>query len=229
MVHVMQIVVKILTFFMLALLTACATNEPHKLSDWQPQVQPVAPQPAVYENGSLFQARSISLFEDAKPFRVGDIITIMLAESTKSSKKAATDTKKDEDVSFNVPSILGVTPTHNGNPLLAADIEADRAFKGEGSSSQSNSLSGEITVTVVDILPNGNLIVKGEKWFTLNQGKEYIRIAGIVRPQDVSSNNVVLSTKLADAQIGYSGEGFVQDSNTQGWLAQFFSSKWWPF
>lgn len=210
-------------------LTACATNEPQKLSDWQPQVTPVAPQAPVYENGSLFQARSVSLFEDAKPFRIGDVITIMLSESTKSSKKAATDTKKDEDVSFDVPSILGVTPTHNGNPLLAAQIQAERAFKGEGNSSQSNSLSGEITVTVVEILSNGNLVVKGEKWFTLNQGKEYIRIAGVVRPQDIAANNVVLSTKLADAQIAYSGEGFVADSNTQGWLAQFFSSKWWPF
>lgn len=210
-------------------LASCATNEPQKLSDWQPQVTPVAPQAPVYENGSLFQARSVSLFEDAKPHRIGDVLTIMLSESTKSSKKAATDTKKDEDVVFDVPSVLGVTPTHNGNTLLAADIVAEREFTGEGNSSQSNSLSGEITVTVVEILPNGNLVVKGEKWFTLNQGKEYIRIAGVVRPQDIASNNVVLSTKLADAQIAYSGEGFVHDSNTQGWLAQFFSSKWWPF
>lgn len=221
--------IKLFLILMGVLLAGCATNEPHKLSDWQPQVQPVAPLAPVYENGSLFQARGISLFEDAKPFRVGDVITIMLSESTKSSKKAATDTKKTEDVAFDVPSILGVSPTHNGNTLYAADIQADRSFEGEGNSSQSNSLSGEITVTVVEILPNGNLVVKGEKWFTLNQGKEYIRIAGVVRPQDVSSNNVVLSTKLADAQIAYTGEGFVADSNTQGWLAQFFSSKWWPF
>jgi len=220
---------KVFLILLTLTLASCATNEPHKLSDWQPQVQPVAPQAPVYENGSLFQARGISLFEDAKPFRVGDVITIMLSESTKSSKKAATDTKKDESVAFDVPSIMGVTPTNNGATLLAADIAAAREFKGEGNSSQSNSLSGEITVTVVEILPNGNLVVKGEKWFTLNQGKEYIRIAGVVRPQDVSSNNVVISTKLADAQIAYSGEGFVADSNTQGWLAQFFSSKWWPF
>jgi flagellar L-ring protein precursor FlgH len=219
----------ILLMLIMMNLASCATNEPQKLSDWQPQVHPVAPQAPVYENGSLFQTRSLSLFEDAKPFRVGDVITIMLSESTKSSKKAATDTKKDDDISFDVPSVLGATPMNNGNTLLAADIAAARAFKGEGNSSQSNSLSGEITVTVVEILPNGNLVVKGEKWFTLNQGKEYIRIAGVVRPQDVASNNVVVSTKLADAQIAYSGEGFVHDSNTQGWLSQFFSSKWWPF
>jgi flagellar L-ring protein FlgH len=210
-------------------LAGCATNEPQKLSDWQPQVTPVPPQSPVYENGSLFQARSISLFEDPKPYRIGDVLTIMLSESTKSSKKAATDTKKDESVAFDIPTLLGETPTNNGNTLIAADIIAQREFEGEGNSSQSNSLNGEITVTVVDILSNGNLVVKGEKWFTLNQGREYIRIAGIVRPQDIAANNVVLSTKLADAQIAYSGEGFVADSNTQGWMTQIFSSKWWPF
>jgi len=218
-------------FIMLAviLLTGCAVNEPHKLSDWQPLVQPVAPQAPSYENGSLFQARSISLFEDPKPFRVGDVLTVLLNESTSASKKAATDTKKDDNIQFDVPSIMGVTPTNNGQTLLNADIQPTRKFEGEGNSSQSNSLNGEITVTVVEILQNGNLVVKGEKWFTLNQGKEYIRIAGVIRPQDVSASNTIASTKLADAQIAYSGEGFVADSNTQGWLSQFFSSKWWPF
>lgn len=213
----------------LALLTGCAINEPHKLADWQPLVQPVAPEPPNYENGSLFQTRSISLFEDPKPFRVGDVLTVVLRESTSASKKAATDTTKNDSVTFDVPSIMGVTPTHNGNPLLNVDIQPEREFEGEGNSSQSNSLNGEITVTVVEILQNGNLVVKGEKWFTLNQGKEYIRIAGVIRPQDVSASNTIASTKLADAQIAYSGEGFVHDSNTQGWLTQFFSSKWWPF
>ncbi|HEY9052564.1 MAG TPA: flagellar basal body L-ring protein FlgH, partial [Gammaproteobacteria bacterium] len=141
----------------------------------------------------------------------------------------ATSTKKDDDISIDVPSVFGVTPTHNGNPLLALDMQPSREFEGEGDSSQSNSLNGEITVTVVDILSNGNLVVKGEKWFTLNQGKEYIRIAGVIRPQDVKPDNTIASAKLADAQIAYSGEGFVADSNSQGWFSQFLSSKWWPF
>jgi flagellar L-ring protein precursor FlgH len=81
----------------------------------------------------------------------------------------------------------------------------------------------------VDVLPNNNLVVQGEKWFTLNQGKEYIRIAGVIRPQDVSPNNTLPSSKLADAQIAYSGEGFLADANNQGWFGQFLNSKWWPF
>ena len=209
-------------------LSGCATT-PQELAEFEPLVRPVAQQPPNYENGSLFQARSISLFEDPKPFRVGDILTILLNESTSASKKAATSTKKDDDISIDVPSVFGVTPTHNGNPLLALDMQPSREFEGEGDSSQSNSLNGEITVTVVDILSNGNLVVKGEKWFTLNQGKEYIRIAGVIRPQDVKPDNTIASAKLADAQIAYSGEGFVADSNSQGWFSQFLSSKWWPF
>ena len=112
---------------------------------------------------------------------------------------------------------------------MNADIAPTREFTGEADSSQSNSLSGEITVTVVDILPNNNMVVQGEKWLTLNKGKEYIRIAGVIRPQDVSPENTIESGKLADAQIAYSGEGFLADSNEQGWLTKFFNGKWWPF
>jgi flagellar L-ring protein precursor FlgH len=210
------------------LITGCATV-PQELGEFEPIVRPVAPPAPSYENGSLFQARSISLFEDARPYRVGDILTIVLQESTSASKTAATSTKKDDDISIDVPTIFGVSPTYNGNQLLDLTMSPSREFEGEGDSSQSNSLNGEITVTVVDILSNGNLVVKGEKWFTLNQGKEYIRIAGVIRPQDVQPDNTVTSSKLADAQIAYSGEGFVADSNQQGWFSRFLSSEWWPF
>jgi flagellar L-ring protein precursor FlgH len=211
------------------LLTGCATAPP-ELSEFEPIVRPVAPPKAQYNNGSLFQARSVSLFEDQAPYRIGDILTINLNESTSASKKAATSTKKDDTVSLGTTVLGGRTPTRaNGNEIFGVELSPTREFDGEGDSSQSNSLNGQITVTVVDILPNGNLVVQGEKWFTLNQGKEYIRIAGVIRPQDVAFDNSVTSSKLADAQIAYSGEGFVADSNTQGWLTQFFSSKWWPF
>ena len=210
------------------LLSGCATT-PQELSDFEPIVRPVAPPKPNYENGSLFQPRSLSLFEDPEPHRIGDVLTILLQEQTSASKTAETSASKDDEISFDVPSILGVAPTHNGNTLLSANIAPEREFSGEADSSQSNSLRGEITVTVVDILPNGNMVVQGEKWLTLNKGKEYIRIAGVVRPEDVSSDNTVTSSKLADAQIAYSGEGFLADSNEQGWLSKFFNSKWWPF
>lgn len=210
------------------LLSACASNPP-ELADFKPLVRPVAPPQESYDNGSLFQGRGIALFEDPKPYRVGDILTILLEESTSASKTAATSTKKEEDVSIDIPTIFGTTPTHKGNQLWDLTMSPSREFDGEGDSSQSNSLSGEITVTVVDVLQNGNLVVQGEKWFTLNQGKEYIRVAGVVRPQDIQADNTITSSKLADAQIAYSGEGFVADSNKQGWFTRFLSSEWWPF
>lgn len=224
----LQLINCVLLVIMSQLLTACATV-PQELTDFEPIVRPVAPNPPVYINGSIFQPRSISLFEDPKPYRIGDILTIILQESTSASKKAETSTKKEDSISMANPTIFGAAPTYNGKNIFEMSIEPKREFTGEADSTQSNSLSGEITVTVVDILPNDNLVVQGEKWFTLNQGKEYIRIAGVVRPLDVKPDNTLLSSKLADAQISYSGEGFLADANNQGWFGQFMNGKWWPF
>jgi len=223
-----QLIKYFLLLMIFQLLTACVTT-PQELADFEPIIRPVAPKPPVYTNGSLFQQRSISLFEDPKPYRIGDILTVLLQESTSASKQAGTSTKKEDSIDMPSPTIFGSTPTLNGNNVLEMSIEPKREFSGEADSSQSNSLNGEITVTVVDILPNDNLVVQGEKWFTLNQGKEYIRIAGVVRPLDVQSDNTIVSSKLADAQIAYSGEGFLADANNQGWFGQFMNGKWWPF
>jgi flagellar L-ring protein precursor FlgH len=219
---------KIVTTACVFVLSGCATA-PYEMTDFEPIVRPVAPKPAIYNNGSLFQGNTLSMFQDPKPYRIGDILTIKLQESTSASKKAGTSSKKDDTISMPTPTIFGANPTFNGQDILAMDIAPAREFAGEADSSQSNSLTGEITVTVVDILPNNNLVVQGEKWFTLNQGKEYIRISGVVRPQDVLPNNSISSSKLADAQIAYSGEGFLADANNQGWLGQFLNGKWWPF
>jgi len=223
-----QLIKLFLLLIMFQLLTGCATTS-QELADFEPIVRPVAPKPPVYTNGSLFQQRGLSLFEDPKPYRIGDILTVLLQESTSASKQAGTSTKKEDTIDMPNPTIFGSTPTFNGANLLEMSIEPKREFSGEADSSQSNSLNGEITVTVVDILPNDNLVVQGEKWFTLNQGKEYIRIAGVVRPLDVQSDNTIVSSKLADAQIAYSGEGFLADANNQGWFGQFMNGKWWPF
>ena len=209
-------------------MSGCATT-PNEITEFEPIVRPVAPEPSSYSQGSLFQQRSISLFEDPKPYRIGDILTVILNESTSASKNAGTNTSKDEEISMDDPTLLGKLATRNGAPVLPMDVAQERSFSGSSDSNQSNSLNGEITVTVVDILPNGNLVVQGEKWFTLNQGKEYIRLAGVVRPADVAPNNTVSSSKLADAQIAYSGEGFLADANNQGWFGKMINSPYWPF
>ncbi len=127
------------------------------------------------------------------------------------------------------PTVFGAPVTLGGKDILGASATSSDGFAGKGDSSQSNSLSGDISVTVAQVLPNGNLIVRGEKSLKLNQGKEFVQISGIVRPVDILSDNTVLSTQLADAHIAYSGQGAVNDSNTMGWMARFFNSGYWPF
>jgi flagellar L-ring protein precursor FlgH len=192
----------------------------------QPTLQPDNP-------GGIYQAGyAISWFEDVKARRVGDSLTIRLVEATQASKKAATSTKKDTDIAMTVPTLLGGVPKLNykGHDYsFETEMQANRQFSGEGSSSQGNSLTGNITVTVAEVLSNGNLVVRGEKLLTLNQGHEHIRIAGVVRPADILPDNSVLSTQVADAQITYAGEGVLDQANTKGWLARFFGSGWWPF
>ena len=213
------------------LLQACAATRIEVQPD--PMFAPVdmkAPQFQPVNNGSIYQqGRSVRLFEDSKAFRIGDLLTITLAESTNASKSAATNTTKDDDISIGAGTIMGVVPGYNNSPFLNNELAAERGFSGSGDSAQSNSLSGEITVMVVDILPNANLVVRGEKIIGLNQGSEFLRISGIVRPQDVSSENTVQSTKLANSRIYYGGGGAIAEANTKGWLSRFFDSPVFPF
>jgi flagellar L-ring protein precursor FlgH len=112
---------------------------------------------------------------------------------------------------------------------MQTSVTQDRELKGEAGSDQSNSLSGSIAVTIAEILPNGLMMVRGEKWMTLNRGEEFIRIQGLIRPEDVQPDNTILSTRLADARITYSGTGDLANANKQGWGARFFNSEYWPF
>src|SRR5690606_7838640 len=112
---------------------------------------------------------------------------------------------------------------------LETNIQHNRDFKGEAAADQSNTLQGSITVMVADIMPNGLLEVRGEKWLTLNRGEEFVRLRGYVRPEDVLADNSVPSTKVADVRITYSGTGELADASRQGWLSRFFGSQFWPF
>ncbi len=188
-------------------------------------VAQAAPPPA---DGAIYHAAtSRQLFSDARAHRVGDILTIVLNESTQASKKAVTSTSKKNDTSIDAPSIYGHTLPVGGGPL--ASLGSNNSFDGQGSSSQSNQLSGQVTVTVSRQLSNGALVIRGEKWLTINQGQELVRISGIVRPEDIGPDNTIPSSRVADAKIAYTGRGTLADANTQGWLSRFFDSKWMPF
>ncbi len=202
-------------------------REPQPLS---PPVTAVLPPAAERAPGAIFQSgREVAWLEDLKAHRVGDIVTIRLREATQASKTSSTKTKKDTSVANAAPTLFGRGVTSGGTPLLANSLDGTQKFQGDGSSSQSNSLDGSITVTVVDRLANGNLVLQGEKWLTLNQGDEFIRIRGIVRPYDIGTDNTVTSDKIANARISYSGRGTLANTNRAGWLARFFNTPWMPF
>jgi flagellar L-ring protein precursor FlgH len=222
----------------LLLLAGCAST-PRRDPQFA-SVRPAEPVTTQYNTGGIYQAsQAIDLFEDKTARRVGDTITVVLVESTSASKNASTSTKKSNNVDianptlfgspvqFNLPSHFPLASTTNNDLSMA--LSSSKEFKGAGDSSQGNSLTGNITVTVTEVLANGNLVVRGEKLLTLNQGDEHIRISGIVRRADIHSDNTILSNQVADAQIIYTGSGDIANSNDMGWLARFFNSKWWPF
>lgn len=180
-------------------------------------------------SGTIYNpAGGFGLFMDLRARAVGDILTVMLVERTNASKESSTSTAKGASVDTGAPVFAGRPMTANGLPLTN-QLESDSTFDGQADSSQSNRLDGSITVTVVDRLPNGNLLVRGEKRITINQGEEFIRLQGIVRPVDIGPQNSVESTKVADAQISYAGKGTLADANRPGWLSRFFTSPWFPF
>ena len=186
------------------------------------RVEPVAPVPtAPVADGAIFQASTgyAALYEGWRARRVGDPLTIVLVERTAASKSSAS--KIDSKGSF------GLTPPSTGplgGLLSSTDVGAsgNRGFNGTGSADQANSLSGEVSVTVAEVYPNGTMLVRGQKRVTLNRGDEFVQIKGIVRFADVDRDNRVPSTRVADAQIAYTGKGDVARASRQGWLSRFF-------
>jgi len=212
----------------LIVLTGCETL-PKRDPAFAP-VQAVDLRPPQQTNGAIYQAGyDMRLFEDHTARRVGDILTVVLDEDIKAKKKADLDASKKSSISVTAPNIMGMDPSVLFGKDLSATLASDHDFEGEGEANQSNSLTGNISVTVVDVLPNGNLKVRGEKRVTLNDGSEYIRLSGIVRPIDIDAANSISSTQVADATIMYTGDGAIADSNKMGWFAKFFLSPIFPF
>lgn len=218
----------------LLLTTACQTTVKHDPRPNDPFFAPTIPEMPVEQlsnNGSIFNAmHANSIYSDAKARRIGDIITVILRENTSATKSASTTLERQTQLEFD--PIVG---PGGGNLNLGLgsdfqlDLDAQNDFEGDASANQSNNLTGNISVTVVQVMPNRNLVIRGEKWITLNNGDEYIRLTGIVRPTDVNPANEVLSTKIANARIQYSGTGSFSQVQKQGWLGKFFASAYWPF
>ncbi|WP_462380873.1 flagellar basal body L-ring protein FlgH [Pseudomonas sp. Marseille-QA0892] len=210
----------------LVLLSGCASFDELRPEEDSSLFDPPLPVQSVPTNssGGLFGAGHVSsLTSDRRAVRVGDILTIVLDESTQSSKSAGTSFGKSGTIGVGTPNVLG-----KAYPQLDTAVSAEREFDGAAKSSQQNTLRGSIAVTVHQVLPSGVLVVKGEKALRLNQGDEYIRLSGLVRREDINRFNQVSSQNIANARIAYSGRGVLNDSNRAGWLTRFFTSPLFP-
>lgn len=211
----------------LMLLAGCATTPPASVH--QPMSARPAPLPqASQANGAIYQGQHSAqhgysyrpLFEDRRARAVGDVLTININETTAASKKSGSSAARTGSNSMSVTALSGLP----GKGLLGSNLQAGSAnsFEGKGDSASNNAFTGIISVTVIEILPNGNLLVSGEKQIGINQGSEFVRFSGVVNPATISPANAVSSTQVADARIEYRGNGYVDEAQTMGWLARFF-------
>ena len=177
-------------------------------------------------NGAIFRSGQSGLFAtDQRARRVGDILTVTFNEIFAATKAQTAASSKADAFAVTLPTGLPNILTGgfdkdaggNGAGLTAG---TNRTFSGTGNAAQSNSFTGSLAVTVIRVFPNGNMEVAGQKEITLNNGNEYVRVKGIVRPEDISATNIVSSTRLADAQIRYTGSGHLADASKPGWLSQ---------
>lgn len=211
---------KRLALLLVVLLSACETTPPTHVH--QPMSARPAPRPdAAMGNGAIFQAAfSRPLFEDHRARFVGDTITIKITESTTASAANANKLDKSNAQKAAVTTMSGLP----GSGLLGINLGAtsSTAFSGKGSAANNNVFTGSITVTVIDVMPNGNLLVSGEKQLAIGEEQEFVRISGVVNPSFVDVTNAIDSSKVADARIEYKSAGQISDGQIMGWMARFF-------
>lgn len=219
-------IARIAALALAAFLAGCAHNTtPPSIVTVPTSVRPVARANPPAPNGSIFQVvSSRSLFEDRQPHQVGDNISVQIQESVSASSQSGNSAERSGNETTKITA--GTTSKTFGGILngLNLDMSHDNKFDGKGATSSSNSFNGMITVTVNDILANGNLVIGGEKQVNIRGEISYLRVSGIVSPNDILAGNVVSSTKIAEARIEEMGSGTVADADKAGWLQRFFFS-----
>ena len=208
-------------------LNGCALDVLDKKPD-DPKFAPALPEEEYTDavpTGGIYNPLTMNngLYSDTSAHRVGDIISVTLDESTSASKNANTSLKKSGTNNFKGATVFGKKP-HYKNLVPTLDSENSSQFAGNGKADQSNSLKGQISVSVVKVYSNGNLQVQGEKWLMLNNGNEYVRVTGLIRPADISSHNTVSSQRIANARIEYGGTGDFANTQERGLVSRFFNS-----
>lgn len=205
------------------LLAACAPDAMRRVEVPAPltvRPTPPTPVPAIANHGAIYQPATYRpLFEDHRARNVGDVLTININEKVSASKTASSTANRTGAMDFVVPDAqIGGRGIKGGS--LSANSKND--FEGKGDSAANNVFTGAITVTVIDVLPNGNLMVAGEKQIGINQGSEFVRLSGVVDPRYILAGNVVSSTQVADARLEYRGAGYINEAQTMGWLSRVF-------
>ncbi len=188
---------------------------------------------ADYTSGSIWQANSGSLTDDFKARRRGDIVTIVITETASASKEAKTDTSRGSTVNAGIPNFLGLEnvgllKNNIGDLSKLINASVDSSFKGSGSTSRQENLNATITARIINVLPNGNLMIEGRRNIKVNNEDQEIMLEGTIRPRDIGPNNTVNSIYVADARISYSGRGIISDRQSPGWLMNIVD-KLWPF
>lgn len=212
------------------LFSGCASLQEDGGRDFDPAWPEVMDDGTRRQPGAIYaQGTEVSLWNNVTARNVGDTLTVVLSESTEAEKSATTTAKKSSSAELTGPTVAGRPVTVNGTPVLEMGMGNESQFAGNGAATQSNKLDGYITVTVARRFSNGNLLVRGQKLVTINAGREYVRLQGIVRPSDISPDNSVVSWKVADAYIAYGGQGTVANASKPGWLYRFFNSPKTPF
>jgi flagellar L-ring protein precursor FlgH len=188
--------------------------------------QPIESQ-ADHPSGAIFRPRgNLLLFEDRKPRAIGDVLTIQINETLNASQSATSNTEKKSNLTAKLPGVKGVVGLAiNG---LNTTASSENAFNGAGATSSSGAFTGTITVTVIEVLANGNLMVAGEKQIGIRENSEILRFSGVVDPALIQPGNFVSSTQIADARLDYRGGGNIEQAQIQGWFGRFFNS-WSPF
>lgn len=223
----MLTVMRYFYILLVLILCGCAQLPKKALVEGQTSVVPQMPE-IVNANGSIFQSAQPSsfgyqpMFEDRRPRNIGDVLTIVLQENVSASKSSSVNAGRNGSTNIGVKTVPTFLDGLVGRGKVDTDISGENDFKGSGGANAKNTFSGTITVTVQDVMINGNLKVIGEKQIAINQGTEFIRFSGVVNPRTISGNNTVISTQVADARIEYVGNGYIDEAQTMGWLQRLF-------
>lgn len=208
--------------FVAVLLAGCVTTTP-PTAVHQPMTARPEPRTVTPSNGAIYNVASARpLFEDRRARFIGDTLIINIQEKVQASKKSENKTARSHEVDASVPTIVGLPFKGAQGTTLSASSSND--FNGKGENTSSNNFTGTLTVTVIEVYPNGNLLVSGEKQIGLKEGEEFIRFSGVVNPNTITGANTVVSTQVADARIEYKANGFIDSAQVMGWLGRFFLS-----